>query len=402
MDGRSGTGSAKLAAVAMVGMLASLLAACGPKAEVPAAGKGAPPPEVGVVSVRPGLANLVTELPGRVEAVRTAQVRARVAGVVQKRLFVEGADVKAGQPLFQIDPATFQANLDAARANLARAQAIQAQAAAQVQRNRPLVAANAVSKQDFLALETAQKQADADVLSAQAGVQTAGINLGYAHVAAPIAGRIGRALVTEGALVGQGEATQLAQIQQIDTVYVNFSQPVADMLRLRRAVEAGRYRQAPRGTASVKVLLDDGTVHPQPGRLLFSDLNVDAGSGQVLLRAEVPNPQGVLLPGMYVRVRIELAQAPDAVLLPQQAISHAPQGDTAMVVDDAGKVTPRPVKLGPAQGSQWVVLEGLKSGDKVIVDGFQKLKPNVAVKPVPWPAGASAAAAPASSAASAR
>ena len=353
-----------------------------------------PPPQVGVVKVQPASVGLTTELPGRVEALRVAQVRARAAGILQKRLFQEGSDVKAGQVLFQIDPAPYQAALQSAQATLARAQANLAQSSALVERNRPLVEANAISKQEFLNTVTAQKQAEADVAAGKAAVQTAQINLGYARVVAPISGRIGRALVTEGALVGQGEATQLAVIQQIHPIYVNLTQPASEVLKLRQAVAAGQFKRAGGQGATVRVLLDDGSAYPHPGRLLFSDLTVDAATGQITLRAEVPNPDGLLLPGMYVRAQLEQAKVDGAVLLPQQAVTRGAQGDSVMVVDEQGKVTPRPVKLGPAQGNQWVVLSGLKTGEQVIVEGFQKLRPNAPVKPVPWqPQGAASAAA---------
>lgn len=377
---------------------ALLLAACGKNPSPAAAAGGAPPPpEVGVVVVAPRPVGLVTELPGRLEASRVAQVRARAAGILQQRLFREGSDVKAGQPLFRIDPAPYRAALQSAQAALARAQANLGQATAQVDRFRPLVEANAISKQDFVNAIAAQKSAQADVAAGQAAVQTAQINLGYASVTAPIAGRIGRALVTEGALVGQGEATPLAVVQQIDPMYVNFTQPANEVLRLRRALAAGQLQRAS-GTeaARVRIVLEDGSEHPQPGRLLFSDLSVDPSSGQITLRAEVPNPQGLLLPGLYVRVRLEQAQADNAITLPQQAVTRSSQGDTVMVVGSDGKVAPRPVKVGSAQGGHWVVLEGLKAGEQVMVDGFQKLRGPGPVKPVPWQPGA--ASAPASGA----
>ena len=392
---------------------ALLLAACGAKNEAAPAGAGGgmPPPEVGVVTVTPGNIGLIDELPGRLEASRLAQVRARTAGILQKRLFTEGSDVKAGQPLFQIDNATYRAAVESAEASVAQAEASVAQASALVQRYRPLVELNAISKQDYDNAVASEKTAKANLAAARAGVTTARINLGYAEVTAPIAGRIGRALVTEGALVGQGEATQLAVIQQIDPMYVNFTQSASDTMRLRQAMDSGQFKRAPGGdAASVNIVLEDGTVYPSKGRLLFTDLTVDSTSGQVTLRAEVPNPQKRLLPGLFVRVRLEQAQAGDAVLLPQQAVTRSSQGDSVMVVGPDNHLTPRPVKLGPAQGNQWLVLEGLKADEKVMVDGFQKLprgKPGdpIVVKPVPWKApGAkapAAAAAPAASAASA-
>lgn len=369
----------------------------------PGAGSAPPPAEVGVVTVSPGDVGLVTELPGRLEAARVAQVRARAAGIVQKQLFREGSEVAAGQPLFQIDAAPYQAALDAARAQLAKAEANLSQAAALAERYQPLAEARAVSQQELVAAQAARRQAEADVGVARAAVQTASINLAYASVTSPIAGRIGRALVTEGALVGQGEATALAVVQQINPVYVNFTQSANEVMRLKRALDGGLLKRAGgERAASVRVLLEDGSEYPRAGRLLFSDLTVDASSGQVTLRAEVPNPEGLLLPGLYVRVRLEQALASNAVLLPQQAVTRSPQGDTVMVVGSDGKVQPRPVKIGNQQGGQWVVLGGLQPGEQVMVDGFQKLRGEAPVKPVPWqPPGVRPAAAAASASASA-
>lgn len=374
--------------------VALMLAACGDKPPAGPPGGAMPPAEVGVVTVTPGEIGLVTELPGRLEASRVAQVRARAAGIVLERLFREGSDVRAGQPLFRIDAAPYAATYSSAQAGLAKAQANLGQTTQLAQRYKPLVEANAISKQDYANAVAAQQLSEADVAAARAAVQTAGINLGYASVKAPISGRIGRALVTEGALVGQGEATPLALIQQIDPMYVNFTQSAADVLALRRGLDAGRFKRAA-GTeaASVKVLLEDGSQHSRTGRLLFSDLSVDPTSGQVTLRAEVPNPGTVLLPGMYVRVQVEQATATNAILLPQQAVTRSNQGDSVMIVGADGKVSPRPIKVGGQQNAQWVVLEGLKAGDQVMVDGFQKLQPGATVKPVPWRTGAGPAAA---------
>ena len=378
---------------------AALLAGCGQGASAPAGGAGGPPPpEVGVVTVQLGDVGMNTELPGRLEASRVAQVRARAAGIVQQRLFQEGSDVKAGQALFRIDPAPYAAAHASAQATLARAQANLSQASALAERYKPLVEANAVSKQEFANAVAAQKQAEAEVAVGRAAVTTAQINLNYATVVAPISGRIGRALVTEGALVGQGEATPLAMVQQIHPLYVNFTQSASEALALRRAMMEGRLKRATGpDAAQVRVVLEDGTDYPQAGKLLFSDLTVDPTSGQVTLRAEVPNPNGTLLPGLFVRVRLELAKAGNAVLLPQQAVTRNANGDTVMVVGSDGKVAPRPVKLGGNQGSQWIVTDGLKPGEQVMADGFQKLRPNITVKPVPW--GAKPAAAAASAAA---
>ena len=370
---------------------AALFSGCSKQDAGKPAGAGAAPPAlpVGVVTVQPGEVPLMAELPGRLEALRTAQVRARVAGILQKRLFTEGADVKAGQPLFQIDAATYQAAVESAQATLARAEANLAQTTALVQRYEPLQAAKAISPQEFLNAQVNQRAAQADVAAAKAALQTARINLGYASVAAPISGRIGRALVTEGALVGQGEVTQLALIQQIHPLYVNFTQSATEVLKLRQALQAGALKKAGANAAEVRVVLDDGREYPLPGRLLFADLSVDSTSGQVSLRAELPNPQGLLLPGMYVRVRLEQAQVDGGVLLPQQAVTRGAQADTVLVVAPDGSVAPRPVKLGGARGNQWVVLGGLQAGEQVMVDGFQKFMMaggKGPVKPVPWQA----------------
>ena len=363
----------------------------------------APPlAQVGVVTVALGDVGLMTELPGRLEASRVAQVRARVAGILQKRLFREGSDVTAGEALFTIDSAPYAAAYASAQASLARAQANLEQATSLAQRYQPLVKANAVSKQDFANAEAAQKQAEADVAVGKAAVQTAKITLDYAAVTAPISGRIGRALVTEGALVGQGDFTQLAVIQQINPMYINFTQSAAEVLKLRKALEAGQLKRA-NGDEAVKVrlVLEDGSAYAQAGRLLFSDLSVDQATGQITLRAEVPNPKGLLLPGLYVRVRLEQAQATNAMLLPQQAVTRSAQGDTVMVVAGDGKVAPRKIKVGESQGNRWVILDGLQAGEQVMVDGFQKLRGPAPVKPVPWTDNASASAAAKPSAVSA-
>lgn len=363
------------------------------------AGAGAPPPPaVGVVKVSPGDVGLLTELPGRTEASRVAQVRARAAGILTSRAFEEGSDVKAGQLLFSIDPAPYQAALASAQAQLARAEGTLMQAQANADRAKPLLEAKAISEQESINAQAARQQAQAEVAAARAAVQTAQLNLGYASVTAPIAGRIGRAQVTEGALVGQGEATPLALIQQVDPIYVNFTQPAADVLRLRAAIARGQFKKAGPDAAAVTLQLEDGSTHPQPGKLLFSDLSVDPTTGQITLRAIVPNPKKTLLPGLFVRVRIEQAQAPGAMLLPQQAVSRGPQGDTVRVVGEDNMVDTRPVKVGPARDGQWVVLEGLKAGEQVMVDGFQKLRGKGPVKPVPWsPPGKNPAAAASSS-----
>lgn len=386
------------------------LAACGKGSPPPGGGGGGKPPapEVGVVVATPATVGLVTELPGRLEASRVSQVRARAAGILQERLFKEGSDVKAGQPLFRIDPAPYTAAAQSAAAGLARAEANAAQAKALAERYKPLVEANAVSKQEYANAVAAAKAAEADVAVGRASVATAKINLGYANVTAPISGRIGRALVTEGALVGQGDATQLAVIQQINPLYVNFTQSATDVLKLRRAMQDGQLKQADAsGAASVRVVLEDGSAYPLAGKLLFTDLTVDPGTGQVTLRAEVPNPKGELLPGLFVRVRVEQAQASNVISVPQQAVTRTQQGDTLTVVGQDGKLSKRQVKVAAGQDNRWIVTEGLQAGEQVMVDGFMKLMmlpPGAPVKAVPWqppaaaptqPAAAPAAAAPA-------
>lgn len=375
-----------------------------------------PPAEVGVVTMHTEPVALQNELPGRVSAVRLAQVRARVNGVVLKRLFREGSDVKAGQPLFQIDASSYQASVDSALAALAKAQANLAQAGAIAERYKPLVAVNAISQLEYSNAQSAQRLADADVASAKAALQTARINLDYATVRAPISGRIGQSLVTEGALVSQAEATQMALIQQTGTVYVNFTQSSGELLRLRKAMADKQLQGAGKNADTVRIVLEDASELPRAGRLLFSDLNVDASSGQVTLRAEVPNPDGMLLPGQYVRVRLAQAELPAAMLLPQQAVTRSNQGDTVLVVGADGVPAKRQVKLGGNQNNQWIVLDGLKPGEQVIVEGFQKMMvPGAPVKPTPWhgtgqapallgpapPAAAASAAAPAAIPASA-
>ena len=376
--------------------LAAVLSGCGKKEVAPVAPAASmPPAQVGVITVALADVGLITELPGRLEASRVAQVRARAAGILQKRLFTEGSDVKAGQALFQIDASPYQATFASAQASLARAEANLIQASAQAERYKPLAEAKAISQQEFVSAQAAQKQAEADVAIGKAAVQTAGINLDYARITAPISGRIGRSLVTEGALVGQGEATQLAVIQQTDPLYVNFTQSASEVMKLRRAMEAGQLKRAGTQASSVRLVLEDGTEYARAGKLLFSDLTVDATTGQITLRAEVPNPGGALLPGLYVRVRLEQAQAGNAITLPQQAVTRSPQGDSVMVVTADGKVSPRPVKVGGQQNAQWVILDGLKAGEQVMVDGFQKLRGGAPVKPVPWQAPGSSPVAPA-------
>ncbi|MDR1968341.1 MAG: efflux RND transporter periplasmic adaptor subunit [Burkholderiaceae bacterium] len=378
-------------------LCAAALVACGDKKAAAPAGAGAapplpPPPEVAVVTVQPGLVSLATELPGRLEASRVAQVRARATGILNRRVFTEGSDVRAGQVLYEVDPAPYQAAQQSAQAQLAQAEAQLANASEVVVRYRPLVAAHAVSQQDFDAAVASEKAAKAQVGVARAAVRTASINLDYATVTAPISGRIGRSLVTEGALVSATEGTQLALIQQINPLYINITQPAAQVLQLRQELQHGKLAAGAAGAAKVQVLLENGQPYPLPGRLLFTDLSVDPATGQVSLRAEVPNPNGLLLPGLYVRVRLAQAQVDGAILLPQQAVTRGSRGDTAMVVAPDGTVAPRPVKIEGAQGQNWVVTGGLKVGEQVMVEGLSKVMMGAkVVKPVPWQPGAAAA-----------
>ena len=397
---------ARLRAIALgVAVVSALsLAACGDKKDDPqksqAAAAQAKPPEVGVVTVKLGSVPLVTDLPGRLEAFRTAQVRARAAGILQKRLFQEGSDVKAGQKLFQIDSTPYQANLQSAQASLAQAEANLVQAAATARRYKPLVEANAISKQDYDAAIAAEKAAQAQVAAAKAGVTNANVNLGYAAVTAPISGRIGRAMVTEGALVGQGEATQLATIQQIHPLYVNLTQSSTDILRLKEALANGKLTRDGANAAKVHVFTEDGKEYGHTGRMLFTDLTVDETTGQVSVRAELPNPNGLLLPGMYVRVQLEQAQMDNAAVIPQQSVTRNEKGNFVMVVGEDGSVAPRPVQINGSQGTSWIVTGGLKDGEKVMVDGLIKVGMGAKkVTPVPWQGDAKAPAAPAAPAA---
>ncbi len=316
------------------------------------------------------------DLPGRLQAYRTAQVRARVEGIVEKRLFAEGSDVKAGDTLFQIDARNYQTTHSSAMADVAVARQT-------VERYKPLLEAKAVSQQDYDLAEARFKQAEAALSKAQ-------LDLENTHVPAPIAGRIGRTQVTEGALVGRGEATLLATIEQLDPIYVNFTQPGADMLRLRQAIKNGKLRR----TESVKVelLLEDGSIYPQAGKIFFTDMAVDPSTGAVSLRAEFPNPQRELLPGMFARVRFPEAMADNAIRIPQRAVQAGPQGQFVTIVASDGKAVPLPISTGGMAGADFIVSSGLKGGEHVIVNGLQKARPGAMVKPVPEPATGSAAA----------
>lgn len=346
-----------LSAVALAG---ALVAGCGQQGEPQV--QAAPPIPVQVFHVSANPLALTSELPGRIEPVRVAEVRARVAGIVLSRHFEEGADVKAGQLLYRIDSAPFKATLARAQAEVARADAAFVEAQALVKRYAPLVELEAVSRQDFDAAQAALKSTQAARQAAQAEVQTAQLSLDYATVKAPISGRIGRSLVSEGALVGQNEATPLAMIQQIDTVYADFKQPVASLEKLRAAAANGR---------DVRLTMTLGTTgKPREGKLLFSDISVDRTTEQVSLRGQFSNQDGLLLPGMYVRVRTELGVDNEAILVPQRAVQRAPDGSANVLVVGAGDVVEaRAVQTGAMHGSQWHVLSGLKPGERVVTDG---------------------------------
>jgi membrane fusion protein, multidrug efflux system len=360
MGGRLAAGVA--VRLAVLGLVP--LAGCGHKASPPAP----PPPKVSVVTVQAQAVPITTELPGRVAGYRTADVRPQVNGIILKRLFVEGSDVKSGQQLYQIDPAPYKATYDSAVAGLASAQALAA-------RYQPLAEANAVSKQDY-------DNAVASHLQAHAAVETARINLIYTRVLSPITGRIGRSLFTEGALVTANQATVLATVQQLDPVYVDVTQPTTTLLRLKMEAAAGLLKQNEAGKAQVRVRLEDGSDYAHPGTLEFSEVTVDEGTGSVTLRALLPNPERLLLPGMFVREEIQEGVRQGAVLAPQQGISHDQKGEpNALVVGPDNTVELRTIRTDRAVGDQWLVTSGLKPGDRVIVEGIQSAKPGAKVVP---------------------
>ncbi|MDF3831400.1 efflux RND transporter periplasmic adaptor subunit [Cupriavidus basilensis] len=372
--------SQRITCVAAAVLSALALSACGDKK--PQAG-AMPPPEVGVVTVTPTTVAVVNELPGRLEGVRTAEVRARVAGIVLSRNYREGGEVKAGQLLFKIDPAPYQAQLESAKASLARAEANAVAARLKAERYKPLVAVNAVSKQEYDDAVAAAGQAAADIASAKAAVSTAQINLGYTTVTAPISGRVGRALVTEGALVGSGEATKLATVEQVDPIWVTFTQPASEVMKLQRSIESGKVKGVD-GGARVHLFIEDGREYEQTGKLLFSDMTVDPTTGAITLRAQFSNPKRELLSGTFVRVKIEQGVDENALTVPQRALIRTGQGASVLVVGGDGKVASLPVKAPQAIGDNWIVTEGLKGGEKVIVEGLQKVKVGAPAKAVPF------------------
>ena len=361
-------------------LLASLVflpfvVACNKGGDQPAA---PPPPEVDVIAVTAGSATLTQDLPGRVQAIRSAQVRARVEGVLEKRLYKEGSDIAAGTPLFQIDRRTYQAAAVAAQADLEAAKAT-------FDRYKPLLETRAISRQEYDAALARYKQTEAALARAR-------LDLENAVPLSPIAGRAGRALVTEGALVGKGEATHLVTIDQLDPIRVEFSQTYTDVLRLQQAVKAGTQKRP--DAAEVTLVLEDGSLYPEKGRLQFADMAVDPASGAVVLRAEFPNPRRELLPGTFVRVRFPQAELDKAIRVPQRAVQGAPGGQMVMVVDAESKVAARPIVTGAMTGQDFIVISGLKEGEQVIVNGLQKARPGTPVKPVPWRADAPVMPAP--------
>ena len=355
--------------------LSALASGCAPHATPPP-----PKPAVTVVELRARPVSLTTELPGRVSAYRIAEVRPQVNGVILKRLFKEGDLVTAGQQLYQIDPAPYQAALASARATLAHAHASVTAAKLTVERYQALAEAHAVSRQDYDNAVATLLQDEADVASGDATARTAEINLAYTKVYSPISGRTGRSSVTEGALVTANQSTSLLTVTQLDPVYVDLTQPSTTLVRLKRELAAGQIRRVDGNVASAKLLLEDGTAYETPGTLQFSEVTVDLGTGSVTLRAIFPNPQGFLLPGMFVRATIEEGVREGAVLAPQQGITHSPDGAaSALVVGTNDTVEKRGVELDRAIGDEWVVTKGLAAGDRLIVAGLQRVKPGVQV-----------------------
>lgn len=332
-------------------------------------------PQVTVYVVKSAPLAVTTELPGRTDAYRVAEVRPQVSGIILQRNFTEGSDVNAGDSLYQIDPATYQAAFDSAKGELAKAEAAANIAHLTVKRYLPLVGTQYVSRQEYDQAVANARQADASVMAAQAGVETARINLAYTKVSSPINGRIGKSTVTEGALVTNGQATALATVQQLDPIYVDVTQSSADFMQLQQSS-----LQKGQGTRTVQLLMENGQPYPLKGTLQFSDVTVDESTGSITLRAVFPNPQHRLLPGMFVRARIDEGIQPDAILVPQQGVTRTPRGDaTVLVVDEQNKVESRTVVAPQAIGDRWLVTQGLKNGDRVIVSGLQKVRPGVAV-----------------------
>jgi membrane fusion protein (multidrug efflux system) len=369
------------AARPLLAAAAVLVLACGGK---PAALPAPVPVEVGVVELAPAAVTLTRELPGRTSAFRVAEVRARVNGIVLRRLFTEGSDVREGQRLFLIDPAPYQAALDGARAALARAEAARTNARLLAERYAGLVEDRAVSRQENDGAQAGLATAEADVAAARAAEQMARLNLGYTQVTAPVSGRIGRSVVTEGAYVQAAQATLLATVQQLDPVYVDVTQSASEVLKLRRDLESGLLQGAGQGRARVRLVTDDGREFAQAGTLQFTDVTVDPGTGSIALRILFPNPKGELLPGLFVRARIEEAVSPRALLVPQAGVTRDQKGlPVALVVNADKKVERRPLVTDRTVGDAWLVTEGLRAGEQVIVEGLQRVRPGTLVNPVP-------------------
>ncbi|MFC4308836.1 efflux RND transporter periplasmic adaptor subunit [Steroidobacter flavus] len=367
------------AALSLIGM--AVLTACGKPPMGPAGGPQGTP-KVSTVVVQPQPVVLTTELPGRTSAVLVADVRPQVTGILQSRKFVEGSAVKKGDLLYQIDPATYQAAVDSAEAALAKAQANQHTTRLKAERYSELKAINAVSQQDADDADAALLQANAEVASARAALETARIDLAYTRVTSPITGRIGKSSVTAGALVTANQSATLATVQQLDPMYVDVTQSSNTVLQLKRAIAQGQLGD---GTAKVKLVFDDGTTYPIEGKLQFSDVTVDANTGSVTLRAEFPNPKGELLPNLYVRAIIEEGTMSQALLVPQQAVSRDATGKPhALVVGSDGKVQQRQILTQRAIGNQWLVTDGLKAGDVLVVSGQQKVQPGALVEATPY------------------
>ena len=374
----------KLITIVGVLVVGLMLTNCGKRAEPPHGGT----PEVATVTVSTQQVVLTTELPGRTSAYRIAEIRPQVSGIIQKRLFTEGADVKAGEVLYQIDPAPFQAALDNARGALGRAEANLPAVRLRFERYRDLLADKAVSQQEYDDATAAMKQVEADIQYWKATVESARINLEYTSVTAPISGRIGKSNVTEGALVTAHQPMALATIQQLDPIYVDVSQSTTEMLLLQRRLEEGRLKHDGKNQNKVKLILEDGTMYPLEGTSQFRDVTVDPTTGSVVLRAVFPNPKRVLLPGMFVRAVVKEGVNKQAVLIPQQAVSRDPKGNPiTLIVDAESKVQQRMITTDRAIGDKWLVSSGLKPGDQVIVEGVQKVRPGASVKIVPFDAG---------------
>lgn len=360
-----------------------LLSSCGKK-PAPAGPPMGGTPEVSVITIQTQRVELPTELPGRVAASLVAEVRPQVGGIIQNRLFTEGSDVKAGDVLYQIDPATYQAAFDGAKATLAKAEANREPVKLRADRYKELMASEAVSVQDHDDAVAALKLAEAEIESAKAALEAARINLAYTKVTAPISGRIGRSSVTNGALVTASQATALATIQQLDQVYVDVTQSSTEILRLRKALESGQLTNHQR-QATVKLTLDDGSQYPQPGSLKFSEAFVDESTGSVTLRTLFPNPKLTLLPGMFVRIVLEEGVKEQGILVPQRGVTRNPAGKAmVMAVGADEKVEPRIIQTDRTVGENWLVNEGLKPGDRVILEGLQKARPGTPVKAVPF------------------